>query len=256
MKNRRKDEIIRILAENRMVKAYELSEHFHVSMETVRRDLETLEKEGYLTRVHGGAVVKTMQGLGPEYTLRENKNYEQKLLIGRAAADLVEDGDTIIIDLGTTTLEFAKFLYNKKNLTVFTNAIQIAVELVKNPEMRVILIGGNLRSGELATSGYLAEDVVDHFYVDKAFLGIGGITKNLGFGDYQIEEANLRRHYIAHSQKVIALVDYTKFGVKTLNHICGFDEVDILVTDERADEKILAAYRQKGGQVVIAKGEK
>ncbi len=256
MKNRRQDEIIRILTENRMVKAYELAEQFQVSMETVRRDLESLEKEGYLTRVHGGAVVKTMRGLEPEYTFRESKNYEQKIAIGRAAAALVEDGDTIIIDLGTTTLEFARFLYNKKNLTVFTNAIQIAAELVKNPEIKVILIGGNLRPGELATSGYLAEDVVDHFYVDKAFIGVGGITRTLGIGDYQMEEANLRRHYIEHSQKVVALADYSKFGVKTLNHVCSLEQIDIMVTDEQADEKVLNALRQRNVQVLIAKTEK
>ena len=252
MKKQRQDEIVRMLTENRMLKAGDLMEHFGVSMETIRRDLEELEREGYLTRTHGGAVTKAMHGLEPSYTFREVKNYAQKIAIGREAAKLVEDGDTIIIDLGTTTLEMAKFLHKRKNLTVFTNAVQIAIELVKNPEMKVILIGGNLRPGELATSGFLAEDIVDHFYVDKAFLGIGGLTLEMGIGDYKMDEGNLRRHFVEHAQKVIALADYSKLGVKTLNRTCGIERVDVLVTDEDADKKILSALRKKNVKLIVA----
>ena len=252
MKKQRQDEIVRMLTENRMLKAGGLMEHFGVSVETIRRDLEELEREGYLTRTHGGAVTKAMHGLEPSYTFREVKNYAQKIAIGREAAKLVEDGETIIIDLGTTTLEMAKFLHKRKNLTVFTNAVQIAIELVKNPEIKVILIGGNLRPGELATSGFLAEDIVDHFYVDKAFLGIGGLTLEMGIGDYKMDEGNLRRHFVKHAQKVIALADYSKLGVKTLNRTCGIERVDVLVTDEDADKKILSALRKKNVKVIVA----
>jgi len=253
MKKRRQDEIVRILNENRMVKASELMDQFGVSMETVRRDLESLEEKGYLTRTHGGAVAKTMHGLEPEYTFRETKHYEQKIAIGREAAKLVEDGETLIIDQGTTTLEFVKFLNKHKNLTVLTNCLTVAVEASKNPEIKVIFIGGNLRPGELTTSGYLAEEIVDQFYVDKVVQGIDGFTMEFGIGGYNIEESNLRRHFVRHAQKVIALGDHSKFGVKTLNLICEPEKLDVLITDENADKKILAELRRKGVKVIIAK---
>lgn len=252
MKRKRQEEIIRMIAEKRMVKAGELVERFGVSMETIRRDLESLEEKGVLTRTHGGAMAKTRHGLEPEYTFRETENYEQKIAIGREAAKLVEDGDTLIIDQGTTTLEFVRFLQAHKNLTVLTNAIPIAAELVKNPNIKVILIGGNLRAGELAASGYLAEEIVDQFYVDKVFQGVDGMTLDFGIGGYQIEESNLRRHFVKRSQKVIALADHSKIGVKALNTICSLDELDILITDKDADKKVIAELRRKGVKVIVA----
>lgn len=110
MKSARKDQIIHLVTENRIVKANELAEQFQVSMETIRRDLEQLEKERIVRRVHGGAVFNVASGIEPDYTYREIKNYEQKIIIGKKAAELVKDGDTIIIDIGTTTLQMAKFL--------------------------------------------------------------------------------------------------------------------------------------------------
>ena len=255
MRDQRQDQIVKMILENRMVKASDLIKKFHVSMETIRRDLEQLEKEGKLTRVFGGAVAKSMQGVEPSYTFREIKNYEKKLAIGRTAAQLVEDGDTLIVDLGTTTLEFVKFLRDKKDLTVFTNCIQHAVELSKNPNIKIIMLGGTVRAGELSTSGFLAEESIDRFHVDKVFLGVGGFTLPFGIGDYNVEESNLRRHYISHAQKVIALADYSKFGVSTLSQVCAVDKIDILVTDEETDKKMVAQLRRSGVEVIVAENK-
>lgn len=252
MRNQRRDEIVKIILKDRMVKASDLAENYHVSMETVRRDLEYLEEKGYLSRVYGGAVAKTMHGLEPEYASREVKNYEEKLLIGRAAVNLVDDGDTILIDVGTTTLEFAQFLKGKKKATVFTNAIQIATLLAMDANIKVVLLGGNVRSGELSTSGFLTEENIDRFCVDKVFLGVGGITLERGITDYHVEEANLRRHYVNSAHKVIALTDYSKFGIKALNRVCEITNVDTIVTDKAADKNILNGFRNLGGQVLVA----
>ena len=252
MKNQRHNEIMRLLAENHMVRANELVDRFQVSMETIRRDFEYLEKCGNLTRVYGGAVIKSMHGLEPEYTIREIKNYHKKVEIGKAAAQLVKDGDTIIVDLGTTTLEFAKFLHDKKNLTIFTNSIQVASELVRNNNIKVIMLGGMLRSGELSTSGFLAEEMIDRFRVDKVFLGVGGFTLGFGIGDYHIEESNLRRHFVRNAQEVIALADSSKFGIKTLSNVCHTNDIDMLVTDEDTDKKLLTELKKSGIQVIVA----
>ncbi len=251
MKVQRKDEIIRLISENKIVKANELAATFKVSMETIRRDLADLERDGIIKRVHGGAVLNLNYSVEPDFSYREVKNFEEKLLIGKRAAALVEDGDVIIIDIGTTTLEFAKFLKGKKNLTVFTNSIKIALELMDEVGITVIMLGGVVRKGEGTTSGYWAEDIIDRFYVEKLFLGVGCLNLENGVMDYHIEETNLRRHYIKHAKQVIALADYTKFGSKALNQVCSLEEMDVLVTDNKTDKKYIRRLREKGIDVIL-----
>lgn len=251
----RRNKILQLLSQDRMIKVKDLIRMFDVSLETIRRDLEYLEKNGYINRIHGGAVAKHMSGREPEYSLREIKNYEQKRGIARAAVDLVEDGNTLAIDIGTTCLEFAKCLKGMKKVTVLTNAIPIAVELADDPDMRVIMLGGNVRGGDYATSGFLPEENMRRFNVDKFFIGIGGLTLESGFTDYIVEEANLRRHIIARSQASIALVDYSKFGVTAMNTVCDIEDMNIMVTDRLADKLMLAKIRERGVKVIVADAE-
>lgn len=252
MKLRRKDEILRLLAKNHMMKAVEFAELFDVSMETVRRDLSELEEARLIRRVHGGAVLYTEYGIEPDYMFRTAENYDEKIKIGQKAAGMVNDGDSIIIDIGTTTLEFAGFLKGRKNLTVFTNSIKIAHELMSEMGIQVILLGGKVRFGEGTTSGYWSEEMIDSFYADKMFLGVGAITPENGVMDYHVEETNLRRHCIKRVKQVIALADYSKFGIKALNHVCDSKDLNCLITDEKADKKILKELRDMGIKVIIA----
>lgn len=252
MKVQRKDEILRMISENKIVKANELSSIFEVSMETIRRDLADLEKDGIIRRVHGGAVLNVNYGIEPDFSYREVENFEEKILIGKKAASLVEDGDVIIIDIGTTTLEFARFLKGKKNITVFTNSIKIAFELMDEPEITVIMLGGVVRKGEGTTSGYWAEDTIDRFYVEKLFLGVGSINLENGIMDYHIEETNLRRHYVRQSKQVIALADYTKFGRQALNQVCSPEQIHTLVTDDKTDKKYIRKFKERGIDVLLA----
>lgn len=251
MKDKRKDEILRALAEKRMLKAGELAEQFDVSMETIRRDLIELEELKLIRRMHGGAALYTEYGIEPDYMFRTTENYHEKIMIGKKAADLVNDGDSIIIDIGTTALEFARFLKGKHDLTVFTNSIKIAYELMSEKEISVILLGGKVRLGEGTTSGYWTEEMIDSFYADKVFLGVGAIIPEYGIMDYHVEETNLRRHYIKRAKQVIALADYSKFGIKALNHVCDTKAVDYLITDEKADKKIVKELREMGVKVLI-----
>lgn len=251
MKTQRKDKILKLIAENRIVKAGQLAEEFNVSMETIRRDLAELETQNLIRRVHGGAILNTTYNSEPEYSYREIENYEEKLLIGKKAADLVKDGDSIIIDIGTTALEFARFLKGRK-ITVFTNSLKIAYELMGDTDMTVIILGGKLRHGEGTTSGYWCEEMIDRFYADKLFLGVGAMQPEQGIMDYHIEETNLRRHYLKHAREVIALSDYSKFGISALNLVCETEQIDCLVTDEKTDKKMLREISNKGVKVIIA----
>jgi Transcriptional regulators of sugar metabolism len=251
----RHNEILRLLAQERRIEVHDLVLRLCVSKETIRRDLEHLEKHGNLRRIRGGAVARQLSGKEPEYSLREIKNYAEKHSVAAAAVNLVEDGNTLAIDIGTTCLEFAKLLKGKKKVTVITNAIPIAIELANDPGVRVILLGGNVRDGDYASSGFLAEEAVRNFIVDKYIMGVGGLTLDAGITDYVVEEANLRRHLLERSQATVAVTDNSKFGVVAMNRICDVSALHTLVTDQNADARMLAAIREKGVNVVLANTE-
>lgn len=252
MKLTRKEEIIQMLSEQRIVTTVGLAEKFDVSMETIRRDFNELEELKMIRRVHGGAVLYTEYGIEPDYTYRTAENYNEKYRIGKRASELVKDGDSIIVDIGTTTLEFTRFLKGKRDLTVLTNSLKIAYELMTEKNISVILLGGKVRFGEGTTSGFWAEDMIDDFFADKLFLGAGAITPENGIMDYHIEETNLRRHFIKQARQVIALADYSKFGIKAMNQVCKSENLDCIVTDEKTDKKILKSLRDLGVNIIIA----
>ncbi len=236
--------ILDILNKNRVVKVQKLMSLFNVSIETVRRDLDHLESRGFLRKVYGGAVIYKKLADEPSYSVREVAHMEEKRQIGIKTAELIEDGETLIIDLGTTTLEVAKNLKEKRNLTVITNAINIAVELVNVKDFKVFLSGGRLRYGDLSCSGLLTGNFLRQFNVDKAIIGVGGITLQDGVSDYHVEEAGTRKLMIEQSNQVIAVTDYSKFGVKALAKVCDLEEIDVLVTDWNVEKHLLRKYKK------------
>ena len=235
--------ILDLLNKNRVVKVQDLMATFNVSIETVRRDLDFLESQGFLRKVYGGAVISKKLAEEPSYSVREVAHLEEKRQIGVKCAELVEDGETLIIDLGTTTLEVAKNLKQKKNLTVITNAINIALELINVKDFRVFLAGGRLRYGDLSCSGFLTSDFLKQFNVDKAIIGVGGITLKDGTRRLMIEQSN----------NVIAVTDYSKFGVKAFTKVCDLSDIDVLVTDWNVNEHLLRKYRKSIKAVLTCK---
>lgn len=244
--------IIDMLEANKIVKVAELCTHFNVSIETVRRDLEHLENEGKLKRVYGGAVLDRKSSAEPSYITRYTKNAEAKCQIGKKTAELISDGETLIIDLGTTTLEVARHLKEKRNLTVITNCINIAQELVDIPGNRVIMTGGVLRPGELALSGFISEEFIKSFNVDKTITGVGGITVTEGISDYHLEETRVRKLMIEKGSEVIAVADHSKFGVKALVNVCPLEKIDVLVTDNKLSKNIVKEYTSHHIDVIVA----
>lgn len=242
--------IMEMLELNKIVKVPELCEKFNVSIETVRRDLEFLEQEGKLKRVYGGAVLQSKSGAEPSYNTRSTKNAKEKIMIGKKTAELISDGETLMIDLGTTTLEVARHLKNKKNLTIITNCLTIAQELVNVPTFRVILPGGILRPNELALSGFISEQFMKEFNVDKTIIGVGGITKDTGITDYHLEETRVRKIMIENGKQIIAVADHSKFGIKALVKVCSIQDVDTIVTNDKLNKKIAQEYIEEGIKVI------
>lgn len=255
MLHERRKQIIELLNKNEVVKVSELMELFQVSIETVRRDLEYLEEEELLKRVYGGAVLPQPKAIEPPYESREIKYFEEKKAIGKAAVELVRDEDVIAIDIGTTTLEFARNLVGKRKVTVITNSMKIAMILSEDSNIRVIMLGGEVRKGEFAVSGFLTGGNMNGFHVEKYFMGAGGLSIAKGVTDYHIEESNVRRVTIENSQKVIVLCDQSKIGVVAMNKVCAMEQVDILVTDQDADQQFVSKVSDMGVEVLQIKSE-
>ena len=250
----RRKEILSAINQHGEVFVEQLSEQFEVSEVTIRKDLESLEKSNLLLRARGGAI-KLQSGVGVDYRISEKHklNYHEKSLIGKHAAGLVENGDTIILDSGTTTLEMANHLPKELEATVITNALNIANVLSAHPYVNVIVPGGSLRKNSLSLVGPLAEKTMRSFHVDKAFLGIDGIDTRTGFYTPNIEEAHLNRIMIEIAEQVVLLADSSKFKRKSLNLVCGLSDVQVLVTDEgipSIDKKLLS---DAGIRVEVAK---
>lgn len=250
MQHERKIKIIELLQEEGVVKVNELMKLFGVSIETIRRDLENLEQSGILTRVYGGAIPNQPIATEPTYATREVKNFMQKKKIGEVAIEQVKDEDVIGIDIGTTTLAFAKALVGKRKVTVITNSMKIALVLSEDPNIRVIMVGGEVRYGDTAVSGTLAINNAAQFITDKYFLGLGGLTVARGVTDYHLEESNLRKVMIKNTQKLIALADHSKMGAVAMNKVCDLNQIDVLITDFRLDELLLKELKKENINII------
>lgn len=243
--------ILDLLRQRRLVKTGDLAEQLAVSDETIRRDLERLERQGLVRRVHGGATVPAGTGLEPPYDSRAAINIDEKQRIGAVAASMVSDGDTLLIDIGTTTLEFAKCLRDKRDLTVLTNSMPTALELSTNSSAKVYLLGGLVRQGELSLSGFLTEAALKEFFVDKAFVGAGGLSAIEGLTDYHVAEAQVRRTMVARAREVIVLADHTKFGAVALTMVVPLRMIHKIITDGTVTESDIQTFAQQGVEVIV-----
>lgn len=253
IKQERRNRILEILAHSGSVEVSQLMALFKVSIETVRRDLEDLEQQQQLVRVYGGAIVPPAKSAEPVYQKRESANYPQKEAIGKMAAELVNDGDTIAIDLGTTTMELAKALKQKKQLTIITNSLKIAALMAENPSFQVILPGGRVRHGDQALSGSLTARMLSELNTDYAFIGVGGFSLQQGITDYHMEEAMIRKVMVEHCQKLVVLFDHSKVGVVAMNQVCPLSAIDIAITDDETDPSLLRKLGRYGVNVLVAK---
>lgn len=252
----RRKHIVELLEQNSSVSVPQLSERFEVSEMTVRRDLRALEKEGVLKRVHGGAVNNRGRGYEPPFRLRVGEQAAAKQAIGRAAAELVLDGHSIALDVGTTTLEVARALNSKHNLTIVTSSLPIANEITSafslTTDVRLILAGGVVRAGELSLIGNIAERTYRELFVDIAFLGVGGISTTDGLTEYNLEDARVKQSLLQSAQQIVVVADSSKFERTTFALIAPLSVADIIITDSGISEEVADAIRSHGVKLVIA----
>lgn len=208
-----------------------LSKTLEVSEVTIRNDLKRLEQKNALIRARGGAIKIDRVGIDFALSAKNKQNYEQKRRIGKAAAELVEEGDTIILDSGTTTMEITKNLANITELTVITNALNIASQLAEHPRANIIIPGGFLRKNSLSLIGATAEESFKNYFCDKLFLAVDGFSAAYGLSTPNVEEAHLNRVMMAISKQVIVVADSSKFHKRSFAFIAPISDIDILVTD-------------------------
>jgi DeoR family transcriptional regulator of aga operon len=229
-----------------------LSRELGVSEVTIRNDLNWLEQKNMLIRARGGAI--KVERVRAELSLSEkNKfNYQEKLRIGKAAAALIENGDTIILDSGTTTMEINNNLPNIGSLTVITNALNIANRLAEHEHVNVIVPGGFLRKNSLSLVGSTAEESLKNYFCDKLFLAVDGFNTTLGLSTPNVEEAHLNRVMISIAKQVIVVTDSSKFHKRSFAFIAPISAVDVVVTDADIPEEDRKRLETAGIKVIIA----
>jgi DeoR/GlpR family transcriptional regulator of sugar metabolism len=224
----------------------DLAKDLDVSEVTVRQDLDILEKQKILRRTHGGAILNTKMGFEPAAAPETDAFAEEKARIGRAAIDLISDGDTIILDSSSTTMEMARHLNNRKNLTVITNAIHIALMLEDFQDINVILTGGTLNLRQHMLVNPYARFILDQVHADMAFIGASGIVAEHGITSSSIPDAEMKTLFIKSSRRCVVLADSSKIGNVSLARIGDLSEIYILVTDKKADPVEVTLLKEKG----------
>ena len=248
---KRKQKILEILQSDGTVSTSELAEFFDTSHITIRRDLAKLESMGLVHRVHGG-IIGTSAGNRMELSFFEKckLNLEEKRRIGQKASEMVSMGDTVMVDAGTTTLQFAKQIKDKMGIHVLTNSIFIVLELAESPGIEVSLTGGDLRKISRSLIGPLAINSIDNIRVDKLFLGATGVCLEQGLTSPNMIEAQTKSAMIRAAKTVILLADHSKFGKSTLGKFGELKDVQILITDEKAPREAIEAIAEKGIEVI------
>jgi DeoR/GlpR family transcriptional regulator of sugar metabolism len=248
--------IVEMVNQRGKVTVAELSEALDVSPVTIRRDLEKLEDRELLVRTHGGAMAiqPSLREVAHEKSFSEKQEtlVQEKQRIAEAAAQLVRDEEAVLLTPGTTNMFLARKLIGKKDLTVVTNAANIAVQLGNQPDIEVILVGGKLRGKSFALVGPLAEQTLQNIRVDKLFLGVDGFDLREGLTTPNLSEANVNRIMISIAKQVIVVADHSKFDRVMFSHIATLDVVDTVISDKALPENIAQSVRDLGIKLILA----
>lgn len=243
--------ILEKLDKNGQVDVPSLSQELKVSEVTIRNDLIRLEQKNMLIRARGGAIKVDRVGIDFNLSDKNKQHLEEKKRIGKAAAALVEDGDTIILDSGTTTMEIARNLINVSNLTVITNALNVANQMADHQKANVIIPGGFLRKNSLSLVGGAAEENFKNYFCDKLFLAVDGFNTTHGMSTPNVEEAHLNRVMIEIAKQVVVVADSSKFHKRSFAFIAPVTEVDVVVTDAGIPVEDRKKLENAGVKVII-----
>jgi len=249
----RRMKILEWLQEEGSARVRDLSAAFGVSEATIRQDLERLDNDGYITREHGGAYLRSVPQQVESLSLHHIQNMDRKQAIGRAAAALVGNAETIIIDSGTTATQFAENLRSRQGLNIITNALNIALMLGANPTNTVHMPAGQFKAPTLSLSGEKSVDFFVGIYAEKLFLATAGISFEAGLTYPAIGDIYVKRAMIKAASRVYLIADSTKIGRTSFSSLGGVELVHTLITDEGISAEDLAGFEARGIEVIVAR---
>jgi DeoR/GlpR family transcriptional regulator of sugar metabolism len=250
--NQRREKIFDMLKEDGSAKVTELARIFKVTEVTIRQDLEKLEAEGLIVKEHGGAFLKNVADQVRSVSLVHQENMDKKEVIARKCLDFIENGDTIILDSGSTTTEIAKKLKGMKNLTVITNALNIALILGTEPNIEVIMTGGEFKPPTLSLTGQKAADFFKGLNVQKLFLATAGISLKSGLTYPSISDLVVKKAMIEAAETTYLVADSTKIGKSALASLGALSLIDYIITDAGIEEKHKQVFKDNDIEVIIA----
>lgn len=247
----RRRAILEIVNRESRVLVLDLAKRFETSQVTIRKDLEALHAHGLIHRTHGGAL-PAREGALEDPTLREKEklHHQEKLRIAEAAAAMVQEGQVLILDSGTTTTEIARAMRNFRNLTIVTNAVNIAAEL-SGTAVEVILTGGTLRKNSFSLVGPIAEETLHRLHADVLFLGVDGFDVQYGLSTPNLLEAKVNRVMVEIAKRKVAVCDSSKFGRRSLSLIAPPAALDAVITDRAVPKSDLRALKKAGIEVTL-----
>lgn len=247
----RHNKIVSTLNERETIRVSELSALCGVTEETIRRDLEKLEAQGKLTRIHGGAISKKNIDEDLPHFQREVINKKEKMTVAKEAVKYIEENDIIFLDASSTALYLARFIPNI-NLTVLTNSIQICSELAKNSNIHVICTGGTLYQNSMSFVGPLTIQTIESYYVNKLFFSCKGIHEEWGISDSNELQALVKRKIIQMAEKKYLLLDHTKVDKKAFANIDAIDAIDVIIIDSNATDEMISGFEKPDIQIIKA----
>ncbi len=252
MAEERRKQILQIVQSEGRARVNELVRRFKASAVTIRSDLNELHQRGLIQRSHGGAVIQdTVYRESPVQDRIKNQSKE-KQRIGALAATLVKEGETIILDSGTTTLEVARHLRNFRNLQVITNGLNIAMELLGSRGIQTIIMGGTVRDDSASVVGRSTEDMLEQFSADKLFLCGAGCDPDFGVSGTNLDETMANRAMLRAAREIIVVADSSKFIKRSMSLITTFSEVDLVISDVLLPEEMQNRIRSFGCKLVLA----
>ena len=247
----RQNKIMELLTVKKVLKMTELTDELNVSVDTLRRDLTSMVKQGKIEKIYGG--IKLKESMLGESSIDERmiSNLKEKESIAQTCSHLINDGDCIYLDSGSTTFQIAKYIKNKKMLTVITNSIPVVNELM-NSDIELIVIGGKVRKNELSVVTYEYLFNFGQLNIQKAFICASGITVEKGISDYNVEEAITRKKMIELSKEVYVVSDSTKFGRDVTIGIATLDQIDSIITDSNLNINFINQFEKTGTNIILS----
>lgn len=240
----RRNEILEKLQAERRVVVSELSALYDVSEETIRRDLEKLESDGYAIKSYGGAVLNENANLDLPFNIRKNKNVVGKQKIAELISKTIHDGDYIFLDASSTAVAVAKAIKNKKKITIITNSLEIAIELLEVPDCKVISTGGEIASTAFGLVGHVTDKTIRSYYADKAIISSKGFDLEKGFTDSDEKHANNKKTMLESARVKILAIDSTKFQTISFAKIGDLRDITMIVTDVKPEEEWLEKFAE------------